>query len=343
MAGINQAIGATTPAPLIDPAVLTAPPSPETGEFNDRLARVMAELPDPWRADLEELRAWRAAGKGVIPVEGPRDEATWVEGVDGRRLRHVSARRVAGRAPRGVYLHIHGGGWTFGAPEQFDGRNLEIALGVGVDVLSVAYRLSPEHRWPASHQDALAGARMAARLAAEAGGIPVIVGGESAGAHLSATLWAAAGALEDSGGPALFGGFVFNYGIFDLRMTPSMRNWGADKLILSTPIVHWFIGNLLGDNVMLAQSPEASPLLADLGGAPPALFQIGTADPLLDDSLFMAARWSAAGGRADLAVWPGGAHAFDSFIREDDRLPIAHAARALERDWIDRRLTELGC
>ncbi|HZW48488.1 MAG TPA: alpha/beta hydrolase fold domain-containing protein, partial [Microvirga sp.] len=58
---------------------------------------------------------------------------------------------------------------------------------------------------------------------------------------------------------------------------------------------------------------DISPLYADLKGMPPALFSVGTLDPLLDDSLFMAPRWAAAGNRAELALWPGGAHVFHRF------------------------------
>lgn len=319
---------------LFDVAALRARPSPETSAFNARLAKIMAALPDPWTVDVNEARALRAAGKGAIPIEGPRDEAVWVEGVGGRRLRYVSAEAVAGQAPRGLYLHIHGGGWTFGAPDQFDGRNIGICHAAGVDVLSVEYRLAPEHPWPACRDDAVAGAEAAAARASEAGALPIIVGGESAGAHLAALV-----ALGDA---APIAGAVLNQGCFDLRMTPSMRLWGAEKLVLSTPVVDWFVSNLLGERRALADTAEVSPIFADLNDPPPVLFQIGTCDPLLDDTLLMASRWAAAGGAVETAVWPGGAHAFDNFIRDEDNLPIAHASRALEASWIDRRLTALG-
>jgi acetyl esterase/lipase len=71
------------------------------------------------------------------------------------------------------------------------------------------------------------------------------------------------------------------------------------------------------------RTPLASPLYADLAGLPPALLTVGTLDPLLDDSLFLHARWIAAGGRAELAVWPGGIHGFDAFPTA-----LSRAARA---------------
>jgi acetyl esterase/lipase len=70
--------------------------------------------------------------------------------------------------------------------------------------------------------------------------------------------------------------------------------------------------------------PDVSPLFGDLRGMPRALFTVGTLDPLLDDSLFMAARWRAAGSEAELAVYPGGLHAFNAF-------PIPLAAEANRR------------
>ncbi len=101
-----------------------------------------------------------------------------------------------------------------------------------------------------------------------------------------------------------------------------MRNWGARNLILSTPIIHrytdWFVPRREA-----RADPDVSPLYADLRGLPPALFTVGTLDPLLDDSLFMAARWCAAGNPGELAVYPGGVHAFNAFP-----IPIADRANA---------------
>ena len=68
-----------------------------------------------------------------------------------------------------------------------------------------------------------------------------------------------------------------------------------------------------GARVPDRRDPDISPLYADLNGLPPALFSVGTKDMLLDDSLFMASRWVAAGNTTDLAIWPGGCHVFIRF------------------------------
>ena len=102
-----------------------------------------------------------------------------------------------------------------------------------------------------------------------------------------------------------------------------MRAWGDRNLILSTPIIEWFSDHFVPDPEQ-RRHPDVSPLYANLHGLPPALFTVGTWDPLIDDSLFMAARWEAAGCPAELAVEPGAIHAFNAF-------PTAQAAQANDR------------
>jgi acetyl esterase len=83
------------------------------------------------------------------------------------------------------------------------------------------------------------------------------------------------------------------------------------------------------------RDPDLSPLYADLTGLPPALFTVGTVDPLLDDSRFMAARWQSAGNRADLDVWPEGPHTFSNLS-----VPLSEPAFQRTASWIGERLAE---
>jgi acetyl esterase/lipase len=112
---------------------------------------------------------------------------------------------------------------------------------------------------------------------------------------------------------------LLNYGCFDLGMTPSARNWGEEKLVLNTPAIVAFRKSFLPPGTDMS-NPDVSPLYADLRGMPAAIFSVGTRDALLDDSLFMAPRWLAAGNAAELAIHPGACHGFLSLpnrLRDD--------------------------
>lgn len=286
--------------------------APETAAFNADLAKVLAKVPRPMDVPVALTRAARAKGQGVVPLHGPLDSARWEECAGPGGPVQLRITDPKGAEPRGTYLHIHGGGWTFGSPEQYDILNRDIAEATGARVVAVKYRLSPEARWPAALEDSLAAAEWA--LAASPG--PLVIGGESAGAHLSACLLLA---LRDAGRLGPVTGAALSYGIYDLALTPSAALWGERYMILSTPVIRWFVENLIGDGTPGPES--ASPLRADLRGLVPAHFMVGTEDALLDDTMFMEARWRAAGNPATLDVVPGGIHAFDVF-----ELAIAGAA-----------------
>lgn len=292
-------------------------PSAETLRFRDAIERLLADAPPPEAIDVVQARRLRAEGKLVTPVNGPTEAGRWQPLPEALGSGTGRVRLVEVADPQGVYLHIHGGGWVLGAPDQFDGRHQKIGEAARMTVVSVHYRLAPEHLWPACAEDCMAAALWALDYAAERG-IPLAIGGESAGAHLSAVTLLK---LRDVGRLNEVAAAVLLYGCYDMRGTPSVLNWGEKNLILSTPIVKWFANAVLGDADPAA--PSVSPLMADLSRMPPALFICGDQDPLLDDSLFMAERWRAAGGRATLQIWPGAIHAFDYFDDPGYNLPIA--------------------
>jgi acetyl esterase/lipase len=212
-----------------------------------------------------------------------------------------------------VYLHLHGGGWTLGDADMQDPALWDVVTATGLAAVSVGYRLAPEHPFPAGPDDCEDAARwLVERGAAELGAPPVLaIGGESAGAHLAALTLLRLRDRHGMGGAFRAANLVF--GVFDLGMTPSQRRWGG-KLILSPELLRFFGDAFVpGIDLEARRAPDVSPLHADLHGLPPALFVVGTADPLLDDSLFMAARWSAAGNHAELRVWAEGCHGFTAF------------------------------
>src|SRR5712691_5300270 len=103
-----------------------------------------------------------------------------------------------------------------------------------------------------------------------------------------------------------------------LGMTPSQRQSGNTRLVLRTIDMQQF-SNAFLPTITDRLAPDISPLYGDLKNLCPALFSVGTRDALIDDTLFMHARWIAAGNAADLAIYPGGAHGFTLFPSDQSK------------------------
>ncbi len=293
----------------IDPAVFRPESiSAETAKFNEWLEAALAEGPALHEVPPAVTRQARLEGKGLLPTGGPLEGSDWHPAPTEAGEVRIS---LPAGDPTGIFIHIHGGGWTIGSPTQSDDWMQFLAAETGCVCVSVKYRLGPEEPWPACADDCEAAAVwIIGELTRKYGTSRIAIGGESAGAHLAAVTL---NRLRARGMGDAVQGALLHYGVFDLAMTPSMANWGDRNMILSTPTVDWFADNLVGDDPSLLRSAEASPILADLTGMPPALFQVGTVDPLIDDTLFMAQRWMAAGAQANVNIYPGGVHAFDMF------------------------------
>lgn len=293
----------------LDPAAFDpASIDDETRQVNDLIEQTLAAFPSlHTRHDVAEIRREREEGRGPFPplVLSPRATVREIPG----RAGAVKLRIFAHPEPRGVYLHLHGGGWTLGAAHQQDPPLEMLADTCRVTVVSVDYRLAPEHPYPAGPDDCEDAALwLLDHARKEFGSDRLLIGGESAGAHLSVVTLLR---LRERSGATGFAAANLVYGCYDLGFTPSMACWGERNLILSTPIVEWFADHFV-PRARRAE-PDVSPIHADLRGMPPALFSVGTLDPLLDDSLYMHARWLAAGNASQLAVFPGGIHAFNAF------------------------------
>lgn len=282
----------------------------ESRQFNRALEDLLAQVPAVHTVEPAVTREARAKGTGTFPapevVPEGRDRTIPGPAGDIRLRTFVPPGDVAG-----VYLHLHGGGWVLGSSHMQDVALWRLAREAGVAVVSVDYRLAPENPWPAGADDCEAAARWLVDAgAAEFGTDRLVIGGESAGAHLSAVTLLR---LRDAGQQPFIGANLV-FGDYDLGMTPSQRLWGDRNLVLSTPIIEWFLECFLpGTTPEERRDPAISPLYADLSGMPNALFSVGTLDPLLDDSLFMAARWDAAGNPAQLRVYPESVHGFNLF------------------------------
>ena len=115
--------------------------------------------------------------------------------------------------------------------------------------------------------------------------------------------------MRDKHGYSEFSGANLVYGVYDMSGSPSLRLWGDRNLVLSTPTMNWFFDHYLQNEDRM--DPDVSPLYAPLHELAPALFTVGTLDPLLDDTLFMHSRWFASGNPSTLNVYPGATHGFE--------------------------------
>ena len=303
-------------------------PDPEMEAFNHEVEESMLAVPPLQTLTPEIIREAREQGLGVWGPFKVLNEVRerMIPGPGG----DVPVRILIPERVRGVYLHLHGGGFVLGRAHHHDESMEALARDADLATVSVDYRLAPENPYPAGPDDCEAAAVwLAENAAAEFGTDRLLIGGESAGANLTVVTLLR---LRDRHGFQGFRAANLSYGVFDLSMTPSARNWGDRPLIINTPLMRWFNDHYASGRDL--NDPDISPLYADLSGLPPALFTVGDLDPLLDDTLFMYGRWLAAGNRADLALHPGAIHAFNTF----PQLKAAREANARIGEFLKRAL-----
>jgi acetyl esterase len=276
-------------------------------QLRKEAAAFIASVPwqenDTAKSGIEErVAVHRAAQLGGPPSERAIDRT--IDGPAGPiRLRTFTAEQ-----PAGVLFHIHGGAWMAGSPEMMDQLHEIIVDTCRLAVVSVDYRLAPEHPYPAAHDDCEAAACWLLENAGDLfGSDRLLIGGESAGAHLAAVTLRRMRDKHHAVDRFLGANLVF--GAYDLSRTPSQRGVGVppgrDILDGTGFPLDLFLPGMSEEK---RRDPDVSPLYADLNGMPPALFTVGSNDHLLDDTLFMAARWEVAGNPTRLLVYPETPH-----------------------------------
>lgn len=213
-----------------------------------------------------------------------------------------------GDAPFAGLVYFHGGGWVIGSVETHDNLCRSIANAAGCVVVSVEYRLAPEHKFPAAVDDAYAATCWVAEQADRLGidRRRIAVGGDSAGGNLAAVVALMA---RDRSRPGLALQALL-YPITDRDLnTPSYLKY-ADGYLLSRDGMAWFWNHYLPEGVSPDQ-PYISPLRAgDLHGLPPALVITAECDPLCDEGNAYARRLEEAGVPVTLSCYPGMIHGF---------------------------------
>lgn len=269
----------------------------------------------------------RAAGETPLPKARYLDTAEnfSIPSRDaGRSIPCRILRPQNGTAVKGVFLHIHGGGWVLQDERSQDPVLQDIADQTGTLALSVGYRLAPEDPFPAGPNDCYDVAEWLVDNAQATFGVPLaFAGGESAGAHLSVlTTLHLLQSPTSRYADFRFKGLLLHFGCYSMVWTPQVFNYQKPEvLVLDRDLMdHYKKVFLPGLSEEELRHPSVSPMYADLealrGKLPPALFTCGTEDCLLDDTMFMSAKWLMAGGDAVVKIIPGAPHGYIGFPRE---------------------------
>jgi acetyl esterase len=240
---------------------------------------------------------------------------------------------VPGRLPAGepapLLVYYHGGGWVVGDLDTHDGLCRFLAAAAGVTVLSLSYRLAPEHPFPAAAEDSLAGFAWAAANTAEVGVDParIAVGGDSAGGNLAAVVSLLA---RDAGGPMPAMQLLI-YPATDAVGGQRSRELFAEGFLLTKRDMDTFEAHYLPPGTD-SRDPRVSVLHApDLSGLPPAYLCTAGFDPLRDEGEAYALRMREAGARVALRRHPGLIHGFANLtaVSRTSRGAMLEAAGAL--------------
>ncbi len=233
----------------------------------------------------------------------------------------------AGSGPFPVLVFFHGGGWVICDLDTHDGICRSLANEVSCIVVSVDYRLAPEHKFPAAPEDCYAATEWVAKHAAQFNGDPtrLAVGGDSAGGNLTAVV---AQMARDRNGPRLaFQLMIYPATDFNAK-TPSKES-NAQGYFLTIDDMVWFMNHYLR-NAEDRQNPLASPMLAaNLRGLPPALVITAEYDPLRDEGEQYGQRLKEAGVPVTITRYNGMIHGFFGMPFDQSKKALAEASAVL--------------
>ncbi|WP_372070678.1 alpha/beta hydrolase [Tistrella mobilis] len=245
------------------------------------------------------------------PVQGGvAVNALVLKGAAGDRPARIYRPDGGDGSPAPALLFLHGGGWVLGDLDTHDDICRRLAVGSGAVVISLDYRLAPEHPFPAGFDDAVAAFRDLAGRAGALGLDParLAIGGDSAGGNLAA---AAAIALRDAGDAVQPVFQLLIYPATDLGTGEKREKKPGEGLFLTERLLRWFRACYIPDQAVSLEDPRLSPIHApSLAGLPPAHILTARFDPLQSEGEAYAAALKAAGVAADHHCAEGMFHGF---------------------------------
>ena len=298
------------------------------------------------RAEIEARRSrppYRMLGVAEVRRLFREAQTAGARGPDIAAVTPVAIAAAKARLPARLYrprpevgpliIYFHGGGFTIGDLDTHDRNCRDLAQATGAALVSVDYRLAPEHPFPAAFDDAVAAALSVATNAAAFGGDParLVLAGDSAGGTLAL---AAALALRDNGGPPVAGIVTYYPGVdFSHVVSPSYEAFGDGSFGLSRDDADWF-RTLYAPDAADRLDWRCSPALApDLAGLPPTLIVAAAYDVLRDDDLAFATRLQQSGVDVTLELVEGVNHGFMGSTKPP---PAVAATLLVVRRWFDR-------
>jgi len=291
-----------------------------------------APAPDPAHLAPDEMRAVFAAM--VMPAE-PVEVAGAMDRTVPGPAGDVPVRVYTppGEGPFPALAYFHGGGFVIGGLDTHDRTCRELCLEAGCLVVSVDYRLAPEHPFPAAPEDCYAVTRWLAEQGASIGADPerLAVGGDSAGGNLATVV---ARMARDRGGPALRHQLLV-YPVTDHAFDTDSYQENAEGYMLTRDMMRWFWGHYLADPSQ-GDDPLASPLRAkDVAGLPAATVITAELDPLRDEGEAYAEKLIAAGVPTRLTRYSGVFHGFFamSSVIDQGRRAVEQSAQALRESF----------
>ena len=281
------------------------PLAPEIEAFLNQAAAAggpsIADLPPEGGREM-----YRAMQPLAPEIEVGRVEDRTIDGPGGAIPLRIYT--PAGDGPFPVLMNFHGGGWVIGDLDTADAQCRMMCAGADCMVVSVDYRLAPEHRFPAAVDDCYAATCWVAEHAASLGGDPnkLAVGGDSAGGNLAAVVALLA---RDQDGPALCLQLLI-YPVTDADFGTGSYADNAAGYLLERATMEWFWDHYLPD-ANERRDPRAAPLRAtDLAGLPPALVQTAEFDPLRDEGEAYGHALEAAGNEVTITRYDGLIHGY---------------------------------